>query len=147
MYTQNCKRPTRNRKPVYFPHFGNILNELMNSPIDRVIHEKKVQFNRPMANIFDHEDQYEIHLALPGISKSQIELNLEKDVLSIKGSVESKEETKYHLREFNFSQFERKFNLPELADKENISAQFKNGVLIVSIPKKEALKPKTINIK
>ncbi len=143
-----CRKPSRTvNRPLYFPHFGNIFNEFMQSPFDQVLKETDKYVNRPLANIHEFEDRYEIQLALPGISKSDIDLQIEKDVLTIKGVKSEETEKNYHLREFNYEGFERKFRLSEVADRSSITAEFKNGILHVGIPKLEELKPKSITIK
>ena len=140
------KKPRRSQA-IYFPHFGNIVNELMNTSLKEVVKEDKQSCARPLTNVIDHEDQYELQLALPGVSKSDIEMNVDKDQLVIKGNIESDDATKFHLREHNFNSFERSFNLPENADKSNINAAFKNGLLTVKIQKIEEPKPRQISVK
>lgn len=141
------RKSPRRSQPIYFPHFGNIVNELMNTSLKEVVTEERQTSSRPLTNVIDHEDKYELQLALPGVSKSDIEMNIDKDQLVIKGNIESDESTKFHLREYNFNRFERSFNLPENANKENIEASFKNGLLTVKIQKIEEPKPRQINVK
>ena len=99
----------------------------------------------PAVNISENEDAFEIEMTAPGLSKKDIQINVDGDILRISANktVEKKEgdEKNYTLREFNFSQFERTFTLPESVDSQNISAKFKNGILFLTLAKKEEAKP------
>lgn len=104
---------------------------------------------KPKANIIEEDGQFLIELAIPGYSKDDIEILLEKDSLTIKSSLDTKYETTYRLREFGTSSFERKFILSENIDQDSIQAKFVNGVLVIHLSKKEIAEPttKTIEIK
>jgi len=99
----------------------------------------------PAVNILETKDNFQIELSAPGLSKEDIQIDLEKDILKISGKkiTEKKdgEEKKYTLREFNFSDFTRSFTLPETIDNQAISAKFENGILILTLAKKEEAKP------
>ncbi len=140
------KNPRRSQS-LYFPHFGNIVNELMNSSLKEVIHDDRTENTKPLTNILEHDDHYELQLALPGVQKSDIEMNIDKDELIIKGNLSSDDDIKYHLREFHPKTFKRSFTLPENAAKEEIQAVFKNGLLTVKVMKIEEPKPRQIDIK
>jgi HSP20 family protein len=95
----------------------------------------------PKVNIAENENAWTIELASPGLEKDDFKIEVKDDVLTI--SNEKKEEKKedgknYMRREFSYCSFSRSFMLPELADSEKIDAAYHNGVLEVSIPKKEA---------
>lgn len=101
--------------------------------------------NRPAVNILETNDNFQIELAAPGIRKEDIKIDVDKDVLKISATktTEKKEgeEKKYTLREFNFSTFERTFTLPETIDNQAINAKFENGILVLTLAKKEEAKP------
>ncbi|NPA67819.1 MAG: Hsp20/alpha crystallin family protein [Chlorobi bacterium] len=106
----------------------------------------------PPVNVFESETAFQIELAAPGLDKKDININLENDILTI--SAEKKEdkvtrEGEYTKKEFDYRNFSRSFTLPEIADKEKISAKSENGVLIITVNKKEEVinKPKQIEIK
>jgi HSP20 family protein len=108
---------------------------------------------QPATNIVENENDFRIELVAPGLKKEQISLNVKDDVLTIKAEVEPKDSKEnnqgYVRKEFNPYNFEKHFNLPETVDSENISASFENGILYVSLPKKEKAPekaPVTINI-
>lgn len=96
---------------------------------------------QPATNILENETDFRIELVAPGVKKEQISLNVKDDVLTIKAEVEPKDSTGnnpgYVRKEFNPYNFEKHFNLPETINTENISASFENGILYVTLPKKE----------
>lgn len=98
------------------------------------------------------EDEHAFHLdaELPGVSKDNISLNIEDDVLTIKAERSQLDEEKkkdYHRIERTYGGFSRSFNIGELIDQENIGASFDNGVLHVSLPKAQPVrKTKEISI-
>lgn len=114
------------------------------------VHDNVVSY-RPAVDILERENQFELHIMMPGLSKEDIKLDLEDKKLTISAErkKESEEsEVKYHTVESFFGKFSRRFNLPKNSDAENISAEFKNGILVVSIPKSEPAKStKSIEIK
>lgn len=99
----------------------------------------------PATNVVETKDNYRLEVAAPGMNKDDFKLNVEKDLLTISAEKqnESKEETeKFTRREFNHSKFTRTFTLPETIDAEKISAQYVDGLLKVTLPKKEEVKEK-----
>ncbi len=119
--------------PAFFRH-ADIMNNLYGG----------VSSNMPKINIYESSDSFMIQLATPGLNKSDISLNVEKELLKIshnsgKGENENQEsnEYSYSRKEFDYSGFEKSFVLPESADLEKISATMENGILHVRIPKKE----------
>lgn len=98
----------------------------------------------PYTNMIEENDQYRIELALPGFTKEQISLNYLKNVLTVKSTLEEKhaEEKNYLTREFVRNNFSKQFVIPRTLDVENIRAEFNNGILMISIPKKEEAKIK-----
>ena len=97
----------------------------------------------PAVNIKDLEAQFEIELAVPGIKKSDFEIEVEDGLLSISSSLEEEQVTekgKFTRREFSYNSFKRTFTIPESVDPSNIEAQYSDGVLQLRLPKrKEAL--------
>ena len=91
-------------------------------------------------DIFENEKSLNIEAELPGVDKKDIKINLEDNVLSIKCDKKEEKEEKgknYFRRERIFGTFERSFKLPENVDVDKIDANFENGILKLSIPKKE----------
>jgi len=95
-------------------------------------------------------DEYVINAEIPGLSKEEIKIDVKDGSLTISGEkkYEDKNEDENYIRvERRYGKFERRFNLPENVNAESVSASFKNGVLQVTLPKKEEAKPKRIDIK
>lgn len=104
----------------------------------------------PAVNISENNDNYKVEMAAPGLKKDNFRINLDGKVLTVSAETtqENKSEnTNYALREFGYSNFSRSFNLPELVDFDKISAEYKDGILYLSIPKREEAKLKTREIK
>lgn len=106
----------------------------------------------PAVDVVESEKAYELTAELPGMDEKNIDVTVVNGSLTIKGEKqEEKEEKKkdYYLHERSFGTFERSFGIPESVDADKIEANFKKGVLTVTLPKKpEAQKPaKTIEVK
>ena len=100
----------------------------------------------PAVNIRENEESFMIEMAAPGLTKDNFKVNLDRNRLVISSELkEEKNENgeKYSRREFSYQSFQRSFTLPEgIIDGDKISAKYNNGILMVSIPKREAVKPK-----
>ncbi len=99
----------------------------------------------PAVNIKESEKDFELELAVPGRKKSDFNIEIDKDVLTISSELEHDNEVKeenYTRREFGFSSFKRAFTLPETIDNEKIQAHYENGLLKFVLPKKEEALPK-----
>jgi len=97
----------------------------------------------PSVNIIESADDFKIELAAPGLDKEDFDINLEKKQLTISAKKENKEtasEDTFTRREFNYASFSRSFRLTEKVDTTDIKAQYVNGVLEVTVPKKEEAK-------
>jgi len=99
----------------------------------------------PAVNIREDEKNYLLELAVPGMEKKDLKIDINEDVLTI--SAENKNEAEeqkegYKRKEFSYSSFCRSFYIPENADKEKIAANYKEGVLYVELPKQEEEKTK-----
>ena len=107
----------------------------------------------PAVNIITSDDQFDIELATPGNKKANFKIEVEDDVLIISSEIVSQSddtETSYERKEFGYNSFQRSFNIPESVNTDKISATYKEGVLTVSLPKKEEALPqpkKLISIK
>ncbi len=93
---------------------------------------------KPSANIYEARDAFRIELLAPGFSKEEFSIEVNDDLLLIKAKrVTQDSEEKVLRNEFNISQLERRFKLNEDIDKENIEADYKDGVLVLNLKKKE----------
>ena len=103
-------------------------------------------------DVTESDKAYEIKADLPGLSEKNVDLKLANGVLTIKGEKQEEKEEKqkdYYLRERQFGSFERSFQLPEGVDADKVEANFKHGVLTVTLPKTPAAQKaeKKIDIK
>lgn len=101
-------------------------------------------------DVFEDEDDVTVQASIPGVKPEDIELSITGDVLTIKGETrEQKEERQgsYHVRERRYGAFQRSITLPTQIDAGKASAEFKDGILTLTLPKLEEVKPKTIKIK
>ncbi|MFD2827753.1 Hsp20/alpha crystallin family protein [Leeuwenhoekiella polynyae] len=99
----------------------------------------------PAVNIIENEESFELAVAAPGKTKADFNIELDHDVLTIsaqesKESEKFEDKGKYTRREFSYSTFKRAFSLPETVNSAKINASYDNGVLNISIPKKEEAK-------
>lgn len=122
----------------------HLVNDLFNNML---VNDNQACCNvvRPAANIFETEKEFRIELLVPGFSKEEIKLSFHKNVLTVQSERKAGEsqEYLYTRREFGFDNFEKKFNIPETVNAENINASFRNGILEIVLPKKEEALEKT----
>lgn len=104
----------------------------------------------PLVDIAEDEKEYLIKAELPEVKKEDVKLTIQDNVLSISGERKYEKEEKgkkYHRVERAYGSFMRSFTLPEDADGSKVSAEYKDGVLKVHLPKSEKAKPKAIEVK
>jgi HSP20 family protein len=111
--------------------------------------------NLPSVNLKETDKKIEIEMAVPGLKKQDFKVEVENNLLSISSEKEEEKQEiskvdNYYKKEFNYQSFRRSFSLPDYADENKISADYKDGILHVEIDKKEGAKQrvaKTIAIK
>ncbi|MBN1450566.1 MAG: Hsp20/alpha crystallin family protein [Anaerolineales bacterium] len=104
----------------------------------------------PAINIWTNEDGQVISAEMPGVHPDDIDIDVTGDALSISGERKPDEvarDARYHRRERSCGSFSRTIQLPFIVDTSKVEASFKNGVLLISLPRAEADKPKKITIK
>lgn len=131
----NFNNRTRNTAP----YFNNVFDSLFSDAVTK----NKMVDKSPNVNIYENENAYVIELAAPGLKKEDFQINLKKDTLSVWAEVK-KDETQvakdFTRKEFDYSSFARSFNLPDTADGDNITAEYKDGILNINISKKDDAK-------
>ena len=103
----------------------------------------------PLVDVYEDKDKIELKIELPGMEQKDIQVNVEGNMLSIKGEKKFEHEEKkknYQRIERSYGLFSREFTIPATIDQDKIKASFKKGVLTLSLPKKEEVKPKQIAI-
>ncbi len=128
------------RSDVLFP---SLMNEIFKPDWFGGLENDKS--NVPAVNIKENEKDFELELAVPGRKKEDFQIEINENVLTI--STESKteeniEKDNYTRREFTYSSFKRAFTLPETIDEDNIKANYDNGILKFTLPKKVESLPK-----
>lgn len=105
---------------------------------------------QPLVDIYEDSQNIYLEAELPGLKEKDIKLKIEDSTLTLSGERKwNKEEKKegYHRIERSFGSFMRSFNLPSAVDREKIVANYKDGVLKVTLPRKEEEKPRQIEVK
>jgi HSP20 family protein len=132
-------------------HFDPLTNiRLFEDAFSRMLSEPSS--NRPWSpsvDIYETENELVLKADLPDVDQKNIDVRVENQTLTISGerNFEKQESAKgYHRIERNYGQFSRSFAVPQTFDTEKISAGYRNGVLTVTLPKKEAAKPKQIKV-
>ena len=125
--------------------FPNLFEEFFQKEFLPGFFEGEKGSSIPAVNIIDEQKGFRIEVAVPGMEKKDFNIDLEHNVLTISSEKEVKseeEDEKIMRKEFSYTSFSRSFNLPESVDLEKISAKYKDGVMNISIPKKEEAKEK-----
>ncbi|WP_447980549.1 Hsp20/alpha crystallin family protein [Candidatus Nitrospira bockiana] len=104
----------------------------------------------PDVDITETDAEYVIHAELPGLKKDDVKITLQDGVLTLQGERKYEKEEKgrrYHRVERSYGRFMRSFTMPDSIDESKVSAEFKDGVLQIHVPKSEKAKPKAIEVK
>jgi HSP20 family protein len=122
---------------------GNVLDEAFESgAITSAWH--------PAVDIFEDKDAVKIMAELPGVKPEDVKLSLENNLLTIRGEKKQEAEERnerVHRYERSYGSFERAFVLPSTVDGEKISAEYRDGVLTVTVPKAERARPREIPVR
>jgi HSP20 family protein len=103
----------------------------------------------PSVDIFEHEGNLVLKAELPGVDPKDVDVRVENNVLTLRGERKFETEVKkekYHRVERAYGTFSRSFTLPNVVDTEKIKADYKDGVLQVTLPQREEAKPKQIQV-
>ena len=139
--------PKHLNRDEFLTPFDKIFDQLMNKQFPTFQDEVGVSFNQgayPKVNIYEYDDKIGFVAEIPGLDKKNVSVEVEEQVLIISGDKHGFEDDggKCITRELKQSAFKRSFNLGEYLDGDDVSASFKDGMLSISIPKKEPEKPK-----
>ena len=107
-------------------------------------------WSSPAIDMYQTDDEVVVKAALPGLKPEEVQINVTGDILTIKGEVKHEEEKKdksWHIREQRWGSFERSLRLPTGVISDRAKADFDNGILTISLPKSEEVKPRTITVK
>lgn len=104
----------------------------------------------PLVDVLETETEYLIQAELPGVEKGNVKISVQEGVLTVAGHRQGEKEEKgkrYHRVERAYGTFVRTFTVPDYVDDSRLTAEFKNGLLTVHLPKSEKAKPKSIEVK
>ena len=100
----------------------------------------------PSVDVSETKDSVVIKAEMPGMNKDDVKISIQDNVLTLKGEKKQERDANYHRIERSYGSFCRSFTLPTLVKTDEIKASYKNGVLNITLPKTEEVKPKEIPI-
>jgi HSP20 family protein len=109
-----------------------------------------MEMSLPAIDLYQTNEDVVVKAALPGMAAEEVEISVTGDALTIKGEIRQKEEREdasYLIREQRYGRFERSLMLPTEVQSDKAQAEFENGILTVTLPKAEQVRPKTITVK
>jgi HSP20 family protein len=115
-----------------------------------LVREGGSTWSSPSIDMFETEDEVVVKAALPGIKADEVQINATGDILTIRGETKHEEEKKdkaWYIREHRWGAFERSVRLPGGVIADKAKADFDNGILTITLPKSEEVKPRTITVK
>jgi len=123
---------------------------LFQDSVSRLFSEPASRPWSPAVDIYETENELVLKADVPDVDPKNIGIQLENGTLTLKGQREFEQHSNgqkgFHRIERSYGSFVRAFSLPETVEGEKVKADYKNGVLTVTLPKKEVAKPKTINV-
>lgn len=132
------------------------LRDEMDRLFERAFEDRSLSQWQPSTNwglaldVAENDDAYIVTASLPGMKPEDIDISITDNVLTIKGEYKSDEtinEDSYHIRERRFGSFGRSISLPSMVNSDDVAAQYENGVLTLTVPKAEEVKPRRIEVK
>jgi HSP20 family protein len=127
-----------------------VFEELMGRSLHRLADEDRLRGSwSPAVNILEKKDAIVITADLPGLKAEEVEITVDNGVLTIRGErrlEEAADGETYHRVERVYGMFERTFTLPNSVDVNKIDAKFRNGEMVVTLPKREESKPRAVKV-
>lgn len=126
-----------------WPTFDRMFDDFFKDITATVGNDNLVK-SRPAVNIIETKDGFSLEVAAPGLNKEDFNISVEKNTLTINANKEANTEegNKYRRKEFSYLSFQRTFHLPNTIDSNAITAQYENGILQLTLSKKEEAKEK-----
>ena len=139
--------PKHLNRDEFLTPFDKIFDQLIDKSFPTFKEETGVSFNQgayPKVNVYEYDDKIGIVAEIPGLDKKNVSVEVEENVLPISGDKHGFEDNggKCITRELKHSSFKRSFNLGEQLDGDEVTANFKDGILSINIPKVEPELPK-----
>ncbi len=126
------------------------MDRLFDDAFTRPINLRDGGSSAPAVDMYQTDDEVVVKAALPGFKADEVQINITGDVLSLRGELKREQEEKdkaWHIREHRWSSFERSVALPTQVKADRANADFENGILTITLPKAEEVKPRTISVK
>ncbi len=126
------------------------MDRLFDDAFTRPLNLRDGGWSAPAIDMYQTDDDVVVKAALPGFKADEVQINVTGDVLTLRGEMKQEEDKKdkaWHIREQRWSSFERSITLPTDVKADKAVADFENGILTVTLPKAEGVKPKTITVK
>jgi HSP20 family protein len=140
----------KERRPWWLSPWGDeALGDVWSDRIFPVWQRMKGEEWVPTFNFYEKDGNYQLEAEIPGVSKEDISVTIDRNVLTVSGKKESKIEEKeanYYLRESSYGSFSRSLRLPGEVDEGKVQANFQNGVLKLTMPQKKTTETKQIKI-
>jgi HSP20 family protein len=140
---------------IKYNAFGNEFDDfpaglrVFQDSLSRLFSEQGSRPWTPAVDIHENENELVLKADLPEVEPKQVGIQIENGTLTLRGErrfEEQKNGKAYHRIERGYGSFVRAFALPDTVDAEKVKADYKNGVLTITLPKKEVAKPRTVNI-
>lgn len=134
------------RRPVISRNEFPMASQIMSNMLDNMLSSRFSSDGWdvfPKTNVIENDTEYMLQLAVPGMNKDHFNINVEKNVMTLSAGNEENvdQEVNYLRREFDFTSFSKSFTLPEDVDAEKISANYENGILNITLGKKDTAIP------
>ena len=126
------------------------MDRLFDDAFTRPVNLRDGGWSAPAIDMYQTDDEVVVRAALPGFNADEVQINVTGDVLTLRGESKQQEEKKersWHIREHRWGSFERSVALPTEVTADKAVADFENGILTITLPKAEEVKPKTITVK
>ncbi len=142
--SENSEKPGRSYPTSPFRLFEDFFNDWAFQSLE----DRRADLWTPPVDVMEKEGNLILMTSLPGMTEKDIDIKVEGQVLTISGERKSQEAAgyTYHQQESRYSAFSRSITLPDSANLESIKADYRNGILTISIPQKPEAKPRTIKV-
>jgi HSP20 family protein len=129
--------------------FRRLFDDLMEFPKDWEL-PVRMEESFPKVDVSETPTQYDIRAEIPGMKKEDVKVSVNRNVLTLSGEKKEEkkvEDKKYHRVESYYGSFQRSFSLPDGIKADKVTAEFKDGVLSIVVPKSEEVKERTVDVK
>ena len=126
------------------------MDRLFDDAFTRPLNLRDGGWSAPAVDMYQTDDEVVVRVALPGFTADEVQINITGDELTLRGEMKHQEENKdkaWHIREHRWGSFERSIALPTQVTADRANAEFEHGILTITLPKAEEVKPKSISVK